>query len=63
MTAEQRERPPEPPVIGLVHPSCQPSKAELEEDLRSGATFDEAVQALVRPVKVRYMKNPKGKRR
>ena len=39
-----------------MHPSYQPSKAELEEDLRVEESFDEAVQALVRPVKVRYVK-------
>ena len=62
MTGEQREGPAEPPVIELVHPSYQPSKAELEEDLRVDATFDEAVQALVQPVKVRYVKYPKRRR-
>ena len=54
---------PEPQEVELVHPSYQPSKAELEEDLRVDATFDEAVQALVRPVKVRYVKYPKRNRR
>ena len=49
---------PEPREVALVHPSYQPSKAELEEDLRVDATFDETVQALVRPVKVRYVKRP-----
>ena len=59
MTAESRAKPAEPPVIELVHPSYQPSKAELEEDLRVDESFEEAVQALVRPVKVRYIKYPK----
>ena len=58
MTAESREKPAEPLVLELVHPSYQPSKAELEEDLRVDATFEEAVQALVRPVKIRYVKYP-----
>ena len=62
MTAEQREKPAEPPVLEVMHPGYQPSKAELEEDLRVDATFDEAVQALVRPVKVRYVKYPNRKR-
>ena len=62
MTAESRGKQIEPPVIDLVHPSYQPSKAELEEDLRVDATFDEAVQALARPVKLRYVKYPKRKR-
>ena len=59
MTAEQGEKPPEPRVVDLVHPSYQPSKAELEEDLRVDATFEEAVQALARPVKVQYVRRPK----
>ena len=59
---ESREKRPEPPVVELMHPSYQPSKADLEEDLRVDATFDEAVQALVRPVEVRYVKYPKGRR-
>ena len=62
MTAESREKPAEPPVVKLVHPSYQPSKAELEEDLRVEESFDEAVQALVRPVRVRYVR-PTGRRR
>ncbi len=62
MTTEAREKAPEPPVLEVMHPSYQPSKAELEEDLRVNATFDEAVQALVRPVKLRYAKYPKRKR-
>ena len=59
MTAESRAKPAEPPVVELVHPSYQPSKTELEEDLRVDATFEEAVQALAQPVKVRYVKYPK----
>ena len=59
MTSEPRQKPPEPPVLELVHPSYQPSKAELEEDLRVDATFEEAVQTLVQPVNVCYVKYPK----
>ena len=62
MTAESRENPAEPPVLELVHPSYQPSKAELEEDLRVDATFEEAMQALAQPVKIRYIKQPKRRR-
>ena len=47
-----------PPVVEVVHPSYQPSKAELEEDMRVNATFDEAVKALVRPVRLRYIQRP-----
>ena len=61
MTAESRAKPAEPPALELLHPRYQPSKAELEEDLRVDATFDEAVQALVRPGKVRYVRRPRPK--
>ena len=46
---------PERRTVDVVEASYQPSKAELEEDLRVDATFDEAVQALARPAKVRYV--------
>ncbi len=48
---------PEPPPsreIELVRPGCQPNMAGLEQDLRVNATFDEAVKALTRAMKVRY---------
>ena len=51
-------RQPKPPVVEVVHPSYQPSKAELEEDMRIDATFEEAVQALTRPVRIRYIPRP-----
>ena len=53
----------EPREIELVHPSYQPSKAELEEDLRVDATFEEAVRALAQPVKLRYVKYPGRRQR
>ena len=56
MTTRRR---PEPPEVEIVRPAYQPSKAELEEDMRVDATFEEAVQALTRPVRVRYMSRPK----
>ena len=55
---------PEPPEVEIVHPSYQPSRAELREDLRMGSSmedFERAARALVRPVKVRYIKRPKGR--
>lgn len=55
MTAETRRPPKE---VNIVHPSCQPSAAELEEDVRVDATFDEAVNALTRPVSIRYVDRP-----
>ena len=48
------------PTVELVHPSYQPSKAELEEDLSVDASFDEAVDALTRPVSIRYVDRPES---
>ena len=45
--------------VEVVHPSYQPSRAELNEDMRVDATFEESIQALVRPVRNRYIKRPK----
>ena len=45
-----------PKEVELVDPTYQPSKAELEEDARVDATLDEAVKALVKPVKIHYVK-------
>ena len=50
---------PKPLTIELVDQSYQPSKAELEADLRiKGAfKFKQAIQALVRPVRIRRVKS------
>ena len=48
-----------PREVEIVHPDYQPSRAELNEDMRVEATFEEAVQALARPVKVRYVRRPR----
>ena len=51
---------PKPPRdVEIVRPVYQPSKSELGEDMRVGATFDEAVDALTRPVRIRYIDRPK----
>ena len=47
--------------VEVVSPNYQPSAAELEEDTRVDATFDEAVDALTKPVRVRYVDRPKSK--
>ena len=51
MTRERRE-------VEIVHPDYQPSAAELEEDVRVDAMFDEAVAALTQPVRIRYVDRP-----
>lgn len=51
-----------PHKVEIVHPSYQPSKAELEEDMRVKATFDEAVKALAKPVRISLIPRPKRSR-
>lgn len=50
---------PKPCDVELIHPTHQPNKAELEEVVRAEATFDEAVDALTRPVSIPYLDSPK----
>ena len=47
-----------PRDVEVAHPSYQPSKAELEADMRVNASFEEAVDALTRPVRMRYVEKP-----
>ena len=49
----------EPREVEIVHPSYQPSKAELEDDLRVDTGFEEAVDALTKPVRIRHIYRPK----
>ena len=44
------------PVVTLKHPSYQPSKAEMEEDVRVDVSFQELTKAVVRDVEVKYKK-------
>ena len=44
--------------VEIVNPNYQPSAAELAEDVRVDATFDEAVEALAKPVTIRYVDRP-----
>ena len=52
---------PQPRTVDVVDPSYQPTRAELREDLRLKGTFEDAIKALVRPVKVRYVTPKKRK--
>ena len=53
---------PKPREIRLPHHTYQPSRAELREDHKVDATFEEVVEAVLRPVKIRYVKPEKLKR-
>ena len=52
-------RKPKPREVEIVKPDYQPSAAELAEDTRVDATFDEAVDALTKPFNIRYVDRPK----
>ena len=48
-----------PHTVKVVHPSYQPSRIELREDVRVKVSFKQAVVALGKPVKIEYVKSPK----
>ena len=50
---------PKPRELRLPHHTYQPSRAELREDHKVDATFEEVVEAVLRPVKIRYVKPEK----
>lgn len=49
-------------LIDPSYPSYPPSAADLAEDLRVNATFEELTAVVVRPVKTRYVKPPRKPR-
>ncbi len=55
------DKPKEPREVELVQSDYQPSKAELEADMRVEATFEEAVDALCRPVRIHWIKRPQAR--
>ena len=58
LTTTKPKPPPQPRADEIVHPSYQPNRAEFRQDLRIDASFDDAIKALVQPVKVRYVESP-----
>ena len=46
-------------TITIPHLRHQPSKAELEQDLRINSTPAKLVKAVVQPVEIRYKQKPK----
>ena len=53
---------PKPREVEIVSAKYQPSKAELETDLRVDATFDQSVKALAKPVQIREVSRPRRAR-
>ena len=54
------KNPPKPPGVEVPHTDYQPTAKELREDLRLKGTFEDAIKALVRPVRVRQVMPPKS---
>ena len=52
----EKSKKPQTRTVDVVHPSYQPSREQLREDLRVDATFKKLSKAVVQPVKVRYVK-------
>lgn len=44
---------PEPPIVDLPEESYRPSVAELGEPIRLPIVFEDAIKALLSPVKIR----------
>ncbi len=57
----KKPKKPQARTVDIVHPSYQPSRKQLREDLRVDATFKKLVKAVVQPVKVRHVKPTKPK--
>ena len=50
-------------VVEVMHPHYQPTQADIEEDVRIDAPFEDVVRALTRPVELRYVSRPQRKGR
>ena len=59
--SETAEKPDQLPVVKVVNPRYQPSKAELDEQIEfpEGTTPEQLARALTRSVKVNYTRKPK----
>ena len=58
----RRESKKAKPRVELVKSSYQPSKAELEEDVRIDASLEELAKCAVSPVDISYIPRPRKKR-
>ena len=53
---------PKTKTVELVKTSYQPNKSELNEEFKIDATVEEITDALVQPVKVRWIDKPRPRR-
>ena len=54
---------PDPPVVDLPEETYQPSVAESREPIRLPGTFEDAIKALVSPVRIRRIPTRKWRSR
>ena len=54
---------PKPKTVELVRTDYQPTKREKEETLVTDASFEEVVDAVLQPVKVRWIDKPRNRRK
>ena len=52
-----------PKTVELVKSTYQPTKAEKEEEFRVNASMEEIADAVLSPVKIRWIDKPRGRRR
>ena len=57
------QKKPKPKTVELVKTSYQPTKAEKEEEFTVNASFEEMTKALVQPVKIRWIDEPRNRRK
>jgi hypothetical protein len=50
------------PTVKIVRSTYQPSKAELAEDPRLNASFEQIVKAATAHVKIKYIDKPRRKK-
>lgn len=57
-----------PATVELVHSTYQPTRAELKKteailpDVPKGTTLEQLARALLRPVNIRWIDKPRGRR-
>ena len=62
MKETQEDKPLKPKTVELVKTSYQPKKAELNEEFKIDAMVEQIADALLQPVKVRWIDKPRTRR-
>ena len=54
---------PKPKTVEMVRSDYRPTKREKEETFATDASFEQAVDALLQPVKPRWIDKPRNRRK